>query len=333
VTSQPSVSSHPNDTELQLTRVFDAPRSKVWKAWTDPTLVGRWWGPNGFTVTTEKHDFRVGGGWKYVMHGPDGVDYPNSTVYMEIVPEQRLVYRHGGGSADKPGVSFVATVTMEDVGGPDKTRVTLRMKFPTAEIKSMVIREYGAEEGGKQHLGRLAEFLGSMDSTGGAGGSKPFNIARTFDAPLDMVWRAWTDPARIAQWWGPRGFTSTLKTFELKPGGIWHCKLEGPNMPAMWGKYTFREVTPKSRLVFVVAFSNEAGGLTKHPMNPDWPAEILSEIDFLEAAGKTTVSIRWTPINPSEIERRTFDDGAASMTMGWTGTLDQLDAFLRSAKA
>lgn len=328
MTSEQSVSSHPSDTEIVLTRVFDAPRMRVWRAWTDPALVVKWWGPNGFTTTTERHDFRVGGGWKYVMHGPDGKDYANSSVYLEIVEGERLVYRHGGAGEDKPGVSFVSTVTLEDAGGPGRTRVTLRMKFPSAENKAMVVREYGAEEGGKQHLARLSEFLGSME----AGQSRPFTIARTFDASLDRVWRAWTDPVRLAQWWGPKGVTSTMKTFELKPGGVWHCKLEGPGYPAMWGKYVFREVTPKSRLVFVVSFSDETGKLVKHPMSADWPLEILSTIDFAEAGGKTTINVTWTPINANEVERRTFDEGAESMRGGWTGTLDQMEAYLASEK-
>ncbi len=329
MTSQQTTSSHPSDTEVMLTRVFDAPRAKVWKAWTDPEQVARWWGPNGFTTTTEKHDFRVGGGWKYVMHGPDGANYPNSSVYLEIVDGERLVYRHGGGREDGPGASFVSTVVFEDEGGPGRTRITMRMKFAEAEVKALVMREYGAEEGGRQHLTRLSEFLGAA----GSAQSKPFTIARTFDAPLDRVWRAWTNPARLAQWFGPRGAASTLKTFDLRPGGIWHAKIEGPNMPAMWGKYTFREVTPKSRLVFVVAFSNEAGDIARHPMSPDWPKEILSEVEFIEVGGKTTVSVRWTPITPTEVERRTFEDGAQSMTMGWTGTFDQLEAFLRTVKS
>lgn len=328
MTSQQTASSHPSDTEMMLTRVFDAPRAKVWKAWTDPEQVVRWWGPNGFTTTTEKHDFRVGGGWKYVMHGPDGANYPNSSVYLEIVEGERLVYRHGGGREDGPGASFVSTVVFEDEGGPGRTRITMRMKFAAAEVKALVMREYGAEEGGKQHLARLSEFLGATGSVQ----SKPFTITRTFDASLDRVWRAWTDPTRLAQWWGPKGVTSTMKTFELKSGGVWHCKLEGPGYPAMWGKYIFREVTPKSRLVFVVSFSDEAGNLTKHPLSTDWPLEILSTVEFAERDGKTTINVTWTPINASELEHKTFDDGAASMKGGWTGTLDQLEAHLATDK-
>jgi uncharacterized protein YndB with AHSA1/START domain len=317
---------HTSDRELVFTRIYNAPRAMVWKAWTDPRQMVKWWGPEGFTTTMQTWDLRVGGVRKYVMHGPDGVDYPNSGVFMEIVENERLVWNHGGGREEGPGVSFVSTADFEDAGGG--TKLTLRMSFPTAEAKQLVMREYGAEEGGKQTLARLADFLPTMDG----GGAKPFTITRTFEAPLDIVWRAWTDPARLAQWWGPKGVTSTMKTFELKPGGVWHCSLQAPGQPTYWGRYVFREVTPKSRLVFVVSFSNEKGDIVKHPLSADWPAEILSTVEFEAGGSRTTIKVTWVPINATEAERKTFEAGAESMRGGWTGTFDQLEAFLRSAK-
>ncbi|HZW06644.1 MAG TPA: SRPBCC domain-containing protein [Phycisphaerales bacterium] len=160
----------------------------------------------------------------------------------------------------------------------------------------------------------------------------PFRIARTFNAPLDTVWRAWTDPNRLTQWWGPKGVTATIKAFELRPGGVWHCALQAPGGPVMWGKYTFREITPKSRLVFTVSFSDEHGNLIKHPLSPDWPMVILSEVDFAESGGRTTINVRWTPVDATEVEARTFTDGAPSMTAGWTGTFDQFQAWLATVK-
>jgi uncharacterized protein YndB with AHSA1/START domain len=318
-------SSHTTDRELVFTRVYNAPRTLVWRAWADPKQMVQWWGPNGFSTTMEKWDLRVGGVRKYVMHGPDGANYPNSGVFTEVVENERMAWRHGGAREGGPGVSFTSTATFEDAG--TGTRVTLRMAFPTAEDKQLVMREYGAEEGGKQTLTRLAGYLPAMTS-------KPFTISRTFDAPIDIVWRAWTDPARLAQWWGPKGVTSNIKTFDLKPSGVWHCSLQAPGQPVYWGKYVFREVTPKSRLVFVVSFSNEKGEIVKHPLSADWPAEILSTVEFApEGNGKTNITVTWTPINANETERRTFSDGAQSMRGGWTGTFDQLDAFLAGSKA
>jgi uncharacterized protein YndB with AHSA1/START domain len=148
------------DREIVLTRVFDAPRELVWEAWTDPKHVVNWWGPRGFTTTIEKMDVRPGGVWKHVMHGPDGTDYPNSSVFKEVVKPERIVYSHGGGKKGEPGAHFVATWTFEALG--DKTRVTMRGVFDTAADRDRVVKEYGAIEGGKQTLERFAEYLVNM---------------------------------------------------------------------------------------------------------------------------------------------------------------------------
>jgi uncharacterized protein YndB with AHSA1/START domain len=148
------------DREIVLTRVFDAPRELVWEAWTNPKHVVNWWGPRGFTTTIEKMDVRSGGVWKHVMHGPDGTDYPNSSVFKEVVKPERIVYSHGGGKKGEPGAHFVATWTFEALG--DKTRVTMRGVFDTAADRDRVVKEYGAIEGGKQTLKRFAEYLIKM---------------------------------------------------------------------------------------------------------------------------------------------------------------------------
>ena len=148
------------DREFVLTRVFDAPRELVWEAWTDPKHVVHWWGPRGFTTTIEKMDVRPGGVWKHVMHGPDGADYPNSSVFKEVVKPERIVYSHGGRKQGGPGVHFVATWTFEALG--DKTKVTLYALFPSAADRDHVVKEYNAIEGGKQTLERFAEYLVNM---------------------------------------------------------------------------------------------------------------------------------------------------------------------------
>jgi uncharacterized protein YndB with AHSA1/START domain len=140
------------------TRVFDAPRDLVWKAWTDPKHLAQWWGPNGFTTTTSAFDMRPGGVWRFVMHGPDGRDYPNRITFDEIVKPERIVYRHRGGDDVEP-VQFKTTVTFEDLGG--KTRLTMRGVFPSAAERERVIREYGADKGMVETLSRLEQYLAS----------------------------------------------------------------------------------------------------------------------------------------------------------------------------
>ena len=143
------------------TRVLDAPRELVWRVWTDPKHLAQWWGPDGFTTTTSAFDARVGGIWRFVMHGPDGRDYENRITYDEIVKPERIVYRHGGGDDVEP-VQFRTIVTFEDLGG--KTRLTMRGEFPSAEERARVIREYGADQGLVQTLARLADHLATLAS-------------------------------------------------------------------------------------------------------------------------------------------------------------------------
>jgi uncharacterized protein YndB with AHSA1/START domain len=318
-------SNLPADTanrEIILTRVFDAPRELVWEAFTNPRHVVNWWGPNGFTTTIETMDVRPGGVWKHRMRGPDGVEYPNKSVFKEVVKPERLVFSHGGGRADDgPGINFIVTWSFEAVG--KQTKVTGHMVFPSPEMRERVVKEFGAIEGGKQHLARLAEYLSKMGAT-----TEEFVLTREFDAPRDLVWKAFTDPAHMKNWWGPKGFTVRAANMDFRPGGTYHYGLRSPDGHDMWGKFVYREITPPERIVFINSFSDENGGVTRHPMNPNWPKELLSTFTFAERNGKTLFTIRWVPYNATDEERQTFEKGRPSMTQGWTGTLDQLAAYL-----
>src|SRR5882724_7658471 len=144
------------DREIITTRVFDAPRELVFKVWTDSDHVKHWWGPNGFTITTHAMNVTPGGVWRFMMHGPDGVDYPNRIAYEEVVEAERLVYMHG--SDDEPN-QFQVTVTFVEENG--KTRVTMRAVFPTKDACDAV-KKFGAVEGGQQTLARLDQYLTEM---------------------------------------------------------------------------------------------------------------------------------------------------------------------------
>jgi len=157
---------------------------------------------------------------------------------------------------------------------------------------------------------------------------EPFVISRSFNAPLARVWKAWIEPEQLAEWWGPKGFKATVKTLDLKPGGVFHYRLESPQGQEMWGKYIFREIVPEQRLVFLSGFSDEYGALTQHPMAPDWPLQMHTTITFAETDGKTTVTVTWRPYEASDTERETFEKGRDSMQAGWTGTFDKLENHL-----
>jgi uncharacterized protein YndB with AHSA1/START domain len=137
-------------------RLFDAPRDLVFEAWTRPEHLAEWWGPDGFTLTTHSFDFRPGGVWRFVMHGPDGRDYQNRVTFDEIVRPERIAYHHGGGGDVEP-VQFRTIATFEDVGG--KTRLNWRATFSSPEAREHVIKEYGADKGLVQTMTRLAEYI------------------------------------------------------------------------------------------------------------------------------------------------------------------------------
>ena len=140
-------------------RVLDAPRDLVWKVWTDPKHLAQWWGPNGFTTTTSAYECKVGGVWRFVMHGPDGRDYQNRVTFEVVDPPAKLVYRHGGEDDVEP-VQFRTTVTFEELGG--KTRLTMRGVFASAAERDRVIREYGADQSMAQTLARLGEYVAKL---------------------------------------------------------------------------------------------------------------------------------------------------------------------------
>ncbi len=146
--------------EIVVTRVFDAPRELVFKMWTDPKHIAQWWGPKGFTSTIHEMDVKPGGVWRFVMHGPDGVDYQNKVVYLEIVKPERIVYSHVSGP------QFQMTVTFAQDGGKDgdKTRLTAQMLFDSAAQRDQTVKQFGAVEGLHQTLGCLQEYLEKIEA-------------------------------------------------------------------------------------------------------------------------------------------------------------------------
>jgi uncharacterized protein YndB with AHSA1/START domain len=311
------------DREIMATRVYDAPRDLVFKLWTDPQHLAQWWGPRGFRTTTFNMDVKPGGVWRFVMHGPDGTDYENKITYIEVDAPKRLRYKHGGEKTEP--VNFEVTVTFDDVAG-GKTKLHMRMTFPSAAAKDFVVEKYGAVEGLRENTTRLAEYLPILDKP-----DRPFLISRVFDAPRELVWKAWTERERMMRWFGPKDFTITKATQDLRPGGFFHYNMVAADGTEWWGRWTYREIVPPQRIVWVNSFSDAKGGLGRHPLAPEWPAEMLATATFAEHEGKTHLTMSWYPINATEDERKVFDTGRESMKGGWTGTMDRLAEYLRTA--
>ncbi len=145
----------PNDREIVLTRVFDAPRSMVFEAFTKPELLKRWFGPRGWTLSVCEVDLKIGGRFRFVMRGPDGTEMGMGGVYNELAPPERSV--HTESFDDFPGESQVTTVLTEEAG---KTTLTATVLYPSAEIRDAVIKG-GMEHGAAESYDKLAELLGS----------------------------------------------------------------------------------------------------------------------------------------------------------------------------
>lgn len=206
------------DRELRVSRLIEAPRDLVWKVWIDGPNVTHWWGPRGFSTTNQSQDFRPGGVWKFVMHGPDGTDYNNLITYLEIDRPARLVYHHGGDKADE--FQFTATITFEDRG--DQTEVTLSALFPTAEGCRRAV-EFGAVGGAQDTLNRLSEYIETKPMKNKLTVTTPSDLeifmTREFDAPCELVFRAMTDPKHIVNWFGNGPESMPVCDMDFRVGG------------------------------------------------------------------------------------------------------------------
>lgn len=146
--------------EIVVTRLLNAPRNLVFAAFKDPQHITHWWGPNGFSTTTDRMDFRVGGEWIFTMHGPDGTDYPNRVRYADIRPPEFIGYDHDAGERSDPAHAFKASWTFEDEGR--KTRVTMRLVAGTLDQRAFMAK-FGAVEGGHHTLSRLEAHLNETE--------------------------------------------------------------------------------------------------------------------------------------------------------------------------
>ena len=150
------------DREIVISRVIGAPRELVFEAFTEVRHLSQWWGPAGFSTKTRSFEFRVGGEWDFVMHGPDGTDYQEWITWREIVPPERIALAHGE-SRDDPN-AFESVLTFEPDG--EQTRIVMHTVFPTKDLRDEAVEKYHAIEGGEQTLDNLAAYLAETTQEG-----------------------------------------------------------------------------------------------------------------------------------------------------------------------
>ncbi len=304
--------------DILITRVFDAPRELVWKAWTQPGHVERWFGPRGFDTEAPELDLRVGGRSRYVMVGPDGKRYPCAGVFREIVPLERIVTTDEfGEDFQVPDMSklpsgIVLTCLFEDAGDdPPRTRVTLRIAHPTLEDRRKN-EAMGVVDGWNSSFqcldGYLAELLaGGLDE-------RRIVISRWLDAPRELVWRAWTERDRLMQWYCPSGFTVLFVENDLRVGGAWRSAMRGPDGSEYIHHGEYRRIDRPSRLVFTHSWE-------KNDLEP--PADTVATVTLTEKDGRTRMVFE-------QVGFATFQSGE-SHRGGWSGAFENLADCLAAA--
>lgn len=304
--------------EMSLTRVFDAPRELVFIAWTDPAHLVRWWGPHGFTLTGCEMDFRPGGEYRFVMRGPDGNDNPFHGVYREIVRNERIVF--SAILDNLPGQELLTTVTFADEEGR-RTKLTVRQTTPAGDAGR------GQSQGWGETLERLADLIGEATKHAAASkraelvGDREIAASRIFDAPRELVWKVWTEPEHIANWWGPKGFTTTTYNMDVKPGGVWRFVMHGPDRDYQ-NKITYVEVVRPERLVY------KHGGTGDNEDREVEPVNFQVTVIFTEQGSKTRLDMRMVFLSPKARDYVIQTYGALE---GLNETLGRLEEYLAAA--
>lgn len=313
------MASRSDSNEIRLTRVYDAPVQAVWDAWTIPAQVEKWWGPRGFTLTTHSRDLRAGGHWRYTMHGPDGVDYPNVTTYYVVERHRKLVYDHGA-TDDRPPL-FRVTVTFTESDGKTTMAMSFVLSSPEAAKQTA---KFIKQAGGNATWDRLAEHL---DET--LTGRQSFVIARTFDAPVARVFEMWTNPDHLEKWLPPTGTTMRFLRSEMAAGRSTLFVITGEH-GAMHVRADYVAIEPPRRIVYTQQFVDAREQPAPAPGSPVWPAALRTTVLLAEdGPDQTRVTVTTEPCgeaSPAELEA--FVRERSGMTVGWTGSFDALETRL-----
>jgi uncharacterized protein YndB with AHSA1/START domain len=291
----------------------------VWDAYTIPEQAANWWGPRGFTITTHSKDLRPGGTWRYTMHGPDGVDYPNIATYFVVEPCKKLVYDHGATDTTPP--LFRVTVTFAESGG--KTTMDMAMTLPTPEAAAQ-IAQFIKQAGGNATWDRLAEYLEDT-----ATGKASFVINRTFDAPVARVFEMWISPEHLAKWLPPAGCQMRFLRADIVVGKTSFFVITGP-YGTMHVRAAYLAIEPPRRLAYTQQFTDEHEHPAPAPGTESWPSTLLNTVLFTEETPeRTRVTVTTVPHGETTAaQREAFLAERPGMTLGWSGSFDALETLL-----
>lgn len=310
--------------EFRLTRIFDAPRPLVYKCWMEPAYLARWWGPKTFVCPVCEVDARVGGKFRLVMRGADGTDYPMSGTFREIVPDEKIVKEddtsehseawHDMVDPDRKGqgkrkIEMLTTVTFEDHGAG--TRVTITTRFPSIALRDNFAK-IGMKEGWSSSLDKLESLLDSVKVS-----PHEIHSSRLIDAPIGMVFQAFSDPRGLAIWWGPNGFTTTTRTLDFRVGGVWDYTMHGPDGTDYPNYVSYTEIVAPKLIRY------------NHGTNAHHPDMFKAAIHLEAEGGRTRVRLQLTV---KDAEQREAMIAFGAVEGAWQN-LSRLDAFLSGALA
>jgi len=227
---------------VRFSRTFDAPADAVWRAFTDPSLLARWWGPWGYGNPECRMDVRPGGMWDILHRTGGGQLVRFHGQYIAVEPPRRLVQTMRWED------STPSTEALELVEEDGRTTVRAVARYDSLAVRDAVLQG-GMMEGANQAYDRLADLLAGGDPAADAP-DREIVHARTLRAPRERVFAAWTDPDALPRWWGPAGFSCATEAMDLRPGGEWRFAMTGPDGAAWPNRIRWEEIAAPHRIVF-----------------------------------------------------------------------------------
>ncbi|MBU6427520.1 MAG: SRPBCC domain-containing protein [Cyanobacteria bacterium REEB65] len=260
----------------EVTRVFDAPIRLVWEAWTRQEFLSRWFCPAAIEIAHCEVDFRPGGKFVLGYRLPDGTAFPPATsVFQEIVPLTRIVWT-GSFPGSPIEDQIQTTVTFEDLG--DKTRINVRQVLQVTPGTEMAAA--GMQQGWEETLERLVGYLVFPHKITLVSDIE-VRIERSFQAPAQLVFDAFTKPELKSRWYGFETWTTTVAEIDLRPGGPYRWTLRSPEGLDACFKGEYREVVRPGRLVYTEQFL----------LGDTWSDPLIASADLTESEGLTTLTI------------------------------------------
>ena len=316
-----SAATTPTALELVVTRAFDAPRPQVFKAWSGPERLVRWWGPRGFAAAAGKVDLRPGGAWRVGMRAPAGGLRWLRCAYREIVEPERLAFTWAWeDTSGEDGRETLVTVNFNEQAG--KTRLIVHQ---AAFEQAAPDRSEDDRGDWEDRLDRLADLLDAMpmpeEATMAArpapapaappAAAPELVVTRTFEAPRSLVFKVWIQPEHLARWWGPKGFTLLSCETDVRPGGAWVRCMRAPDGSKHIKRGVYREIVEPERIVFTYVNEDADGRLG--------PETVVS-VTFEEQGDKTKLTLHQTGFDT--IASRDGHEG------GWSSCLERLAEYL-----